>query len=201
MVLALLHLSAALDVSSSPALLGRRALLMAGCPEHPERTLAIADTLLAGGAQHVRLLCALPSSGPADEGSWQLAQSIQRRGFSRLMEALGYASGNTGLSGAARSDLYAVQGNRPRVSSAHVRADDVEQLSLNYVDADLLLLHTPRREPMADLAVERARFAMHRRCWTFLLARLRDGSHALQRDTGCREVSWAWITEQAQDSG
>ena len=177
--------TAALDVSTTHSLLGKRALLLsAALPFEHESPLPIADAVLQQGAS-VSLLIPNPASGAAaaDDASFRLLQEMQRRGHPQLMEALGFAFG--GVAG-----QYGM-GNRPRVDFQNVRADDVEALSLAIADHDVLLLQCPS-VPLAD-ELERARFRLQRRAFKHVILRLRASDVALRRDHSTRRLHWAWL--------
>ena len=176
----------ALDVASAHSLLGKRALLLsAALPLERDECLAVADAALSSGAS-VKLLVPLPPRGEAmrAEASLQLLQQMQRFGFPRLMEELGFAFG--GVAG-----QYGT-GNRPRIEFQYVRADDVETLSLALSDADVLLLSTPELR-LADASLERARFRLQRRALGFVVRRLRADRIVLRRDEGTPRLRWAWL--------
>ena len=136
------------------------------------------------------LLVPTPSSGECAlvDDSLQYLQLMQRCGFPRLMEQLGFAFG--GVAG-----QYGT-GNRPRVSFQHVRADDVEQLSLALADADVLFVHTPEKRLAPQL--ERARFRLQRRAFSFVLRRLDARQIELRRDDGTARLRWAWLRAEAR---
>jgi len=192
-LLLLLHVAACaclscapLDVSAAHSLLGKRALLLsAALPLEREQCLAVADEALANGAS-VTLLVPLPSSGEVscEDASLQLLQHMQRFGFPRLMEALGFAFG--GVAG-----QYGT-GNRPRIDFRYVRADDVETLSLALADADVLLLQTPAVR-LANVPLERARFRLQRRAYAYIVRRLRARQIVLRRDDSTPRLHWAWL--------
>ncbi len=196
-----------LDAAKYHALLGMRACIISSADE-PASVLELADRVLSAGAS-ATLVVPLPRSGAAasDDDALNLLLRIQRMGFPRLMAAMGFAWGTPGQYGT---------GNRQRIDFKHVRADDVETLTLALTDADLLLLHTPRgtrqaskRESAGDLtgAAEpvvpaglplplgerRARFSMHRLTFSFVLRRLRDLHQPLHRDSQGGSVRWAWL--------
>lgn len=174
-----------LDVSASHSLLGKRALLLStALPLEREECLQVADLVLASGAS-VRLLVVTPSSGECSLAgdSLQYLQLMQRTGFPRLMESLGFAFG--GVSGQYGS------GNRQRVDFVHVRADDVESLSLELTDSHVLFVHTPAK-PLAP-ALEKARFRLQRRAFSFVLRRLEAQKIALRRDELTPRLRWAWL--------
>ena len=175
----------ALDVIATKNLLGKRAILLSSAlPLEIESCLHIADEVLAGGAS-VTLLVPTPSSGECALGdeSLQYLQMMQRCGFPKMMEALGFAFG--GVAG-----QYGT-GNRPRVDFKHVRADDVEQLSLALTDADVLFVHTPEKRLAPQF--ERARFRLQRRTFSFVLRRLDAQQVELRRDGLTPRLRWAWL--------
>ena len=138
------------------------------------------------------LLVPTPSSGEcaAFADSLDLLQLMQRRGFPLLMESLGFASG--GVAG-----QYGI-GNRPRVEFKHVRADDVETLSLVLADADLLFVHPPACRLAPQL--QRARFRLQRRMFTFLRRRLDAQQITLRRDDFAPRLRWAWLDTTTSDT-
>ena len=197
-----------LDAQRQHSLLGRHALILsAAASAEPGRILALADGVLSQGAS-VTLLVPLPRSGAAarDEDALRLLLRTQRQGFPKLMAALGFAWGTPGQYGT---------GNRQRVDVKHVRADDGEALTLAMVDADLLIVHAPSGRalagvsasgadgeaaaPSADLTVgeRRARFAMLRETYSFVIRRLRQDSCRLRRDSLADDVRWAWLAAAA----
>lgn len=182
-VLPVLSLST-LDASAR-SLLGRQALVISSAlPLERDECLRVADAALAAGAS-VKLLVPTPSSGScaADSSNLDLLQLMQRRGFPLLMEALGFAFG--GVAG-----QYGL-GNRPRIEFQHVRADDVEALSLALADADVLFVHTPADRLAPSL--ERARFRLQRRMFTFLLHGLKAQQIVLRHDDFTPRLRWAWL--------
>ena len=130
-----------------------------------------------------------PASGAcaADQQSLHLLQLMQRCGFPRLMERLGFAFG--GVSG-----QYGL-GNRQRIDFVHVRADDVEQISLALADADVLLVHTPAVRLAAPL--EAARWRLQRIAFGNIIRRLRADGIALARDEVVARLHCAWLTPAA----
>jgi len=172
-----------LDAASAHSLLGRKALLLSAALPL-ERDLSVADAALASGAS-VTLLVPLPPSGEVsrDEASLLLLQHMQRFGFPRLMEVLGYSFG--GVAG-----QYGT-GNRPRIEFQHVRADDVETLSLALADADVLLVQVPAKK--LSVPLERARFRLQQRAFGHVLRRLRSRRIALRRDDTTHRLRWAWL--------
>ena len=183
------------------SLLGKHCLIIStAAASEPDRVLPLADSVLSGGAS-VTLLVPLPRSGAAaaDDGARALLLRIQRTGFPKLMAALGFWWGVPGQYGS---------GNRQRVGFQHVRADDTETLTLAFADADLLLLHTPESSdglssgggesaPLWPRGERRARFAMHRATYSFVLRRLRRFGRPLLRDKegDVEGVRWAWLGE------
>ena len=197
-----------LDVATQHSLLGKRALLISSATStEPSRVLGLADVVLASGAS-VTLLVPLPRSGAAseDDGALKLLLRIQRMGFPRLMAALGFSWGTAGQYGT---------GNRQRLTFCQIRADDVEALNMALSDADLLLLQTASETPgcvsdgnasvdvdgagAASAAVtmplgeRRARFAMLRATYSFVLRRLQRFDQPLVRDSHGGGVRWAWL--------
>ena len=173
-------------------LLGKHALIISGTlPFEPDRSLCLADEVLADGAS-VTLLVPLPRSGAAvnDEASLRLLLRIQRQGFPKLMETLGFSFGTPGQYG---------MGNRPRVDFKHCRADDVETLALALSDADLLLMDVGPLEDalVGDAALSSARFTMQRGLFSLVLRRLRAAGQALNRDAHRTGVRWAWLDSMA----
>eukprot|EP00966_Prymnesium_polylepis_P002668 61287-Prymnesium_polylepis.3 len=175
----------ALDAALRHSLLGRHCVLLSSAlPFESDRCLEIADAALTSGAS-VQLLVPLPASGEAArcETTLRLLQLTQRKGFPQLMEALGFAYGSV-------SGQYGT-GNRPRVSFAHVRCDDVETLNLALADCDLLLLHGPALQ-LPDAALDGVRTRMQRRALRHVLGRLSDRGVPLHRDASKR-LRWAWL--------
>lgn len=177
-----LQVSPPLAVAALHPLFGRKALLLSSAlPLEHDDALSVADAALASGAS-VTLLVPMPESG-AEDADFDLLQQMQRFGFPRLMERLGFAFG--GVAG-----QYGL-GNRQRIDFKHVRADDVEQLSLALADADVLLLHTPQKRLAEPL--QRARWRLQRRAFSFVVNRLRADDVSLARDDARPRLHWAWL--------
>ena len=128
----------------------------------------------------------LPRSGFAagTDAEMRLAVRIQRKGFDRLMEELGFKGGDP------RAEMA---GNRQRLSWAHVRADDVEEMNLMLFDADALVIHSTGEALCGD--EEPARRAMRWRLLRHLLAVLRRRGLALRRDSDVPGVWWTHLSE------
>eukprot|EP00962_Isochrysis_galbana_P008204 scaffold2238_cov117-Isochrysis_galbana.AAC.5 len=181
LLLAALAGARALDLCTSLPLLGSRCVVLSGVS--PALSLPVADELLRCGAA-CELLVPLPRSGLASgsDAEMRLAVRIQRHGFDRLMEELGF-KGCDPSSGMA--------GNRQRLSWAHVRADDVESMALKLFDADVLVVHAATERLLGD--EEPARRAMRWLLLRHLLEALRRRGLALQRDSRVPGVWWTHL--------
>jgi hypothetical protein len=183
-----LSTSLRLDVVEQGSIFGKRAVLLTSALPFKQRAvLELADAALSGGAS-VTLLTPLPRSGAAaeDEAALRLLLRIQRQGFPKLMEALGFSWG-VGLYGT---------GNRQRIAVQQVRSDDVETLALALNDADLLLLHAPVVSLEGDAALSAARFTMQRAAFGYVLRQLRQRGQTLHRDSRADGLHWAWLVEE-----
>ncbi len=157
--------------------LGKRALLLTGV--NPLHALPIARACLASGASSATLLIPLPRAGAisASDAARLLHRRIAVEGHDSLMQRLGFAEPPTAAAAASAEQPSL----GPRISWAHCRSDDIEELYLRVLECDVLLW------PIADEA--RGSLSAEEECVRREMSRrLLRGCLCAARSRGC--LSW-----------
>ena len=157
--------------------LGKHALLLTGV--NPLHALPVARACLAAGASSATLLIPLPRAGAisASDAARLLHRRIAIEGHNSLMQRLGFAEPLTAADAASAEQPSL----GPRISWAHCRSDDIEELYLRLLECDVLLW------PVADVA-RRALSAEEECARREMSRRLLRGCLCAARSRGC--LSW-----------